>query len=218
LLGADVSPALVIIDPAKVGTTYTQNYTFQNKYGPFTGGASGGALGSAERARPTIADQTQELAAWEVPAGSASLRVKIGNTSDLKADLDLYVFLESDGVPGLSAGDALVGLSADADAEEEVDLASPPAGVYYALIDGFNVPSGATAYDYLDVFVNASLGSVSISDPAAAHASGATWTGVAQVLPKAVPAAGRFLQGQVNVLSGTAVLGTGEIDLNNVAP
>ncbi len=218
LLGVEATPASVTIDPATVGTPYTQSFSFRNLFGPFTGGAVGGPLGSAFAARPTIADQSQQLGTVSVGGGATSLRVKIGNTADIGADLDLYVILETDGVAGLSNGDSLVGISADADAEEEVILNSPPPGTYYALIDGFEVPSGSTAYDYLDVFVNPGLGAVSISDPAALHPGGEVWTRTATATVATAPQPGRFLQGQVRVVSGNAVLGTAEIDLRNVTP
>ncbi|HEY6169333.1 MAG TPA: S8 family serine peptidase, partial [Verrucomicrobiae bacterium] len=113
LLGVSVTPALLTLDPTGLGATNTQNYTFQNLLAAFTGNAVGGSLGSAFTARPSISTGQQQLYAVDVPAGSDSLRVKINNPSDLGADLDLYVIQEADGVPGLSAGDALVGLSAD---------------------------------------------------------------------------------------------------------
>src|SRR6185436_3843061 len=91
LLGVEVTPALVTIDPASIGTPYQQNFSFRNLFGPFTGGAVGGPLGSAFAGRPTIAAQAQQLAAVSVSANSASVRFKIGNTSDIGADLDLYV-------------------------------------------------------------------------------------------------------------------------------
>ena len=218
LLGVEVTPATTTRDPARIGTPYTQDFTFRNLFGPFTSGAINASLGSAFAARPTIADAAQQLATILVASNSTSLRVKIGNPSDIGADLDLYLILETDGTPGLSANDTLVGVTADGDSEEEIILPGPPPGTYYALIDGFEVPSGSTAYDYLDVFVNAGLGSVTITDPAALHASGESWTRTATATALAAPQPGRFLQGLVRVVSGNAILGSGEFILKNVAP
>ncbi len=67
-----------------------------------------------------------------VPAGTPRLDVAIGNTSDLGADLDLYVRLN--GVE--------VARAADGDSEEAVSIANPAPGTYEVDVDGFAIPSG----------------------------------------------------------------------------
>ncbi len=89
-----------------------------------------------------------------VPAGATSFTAKIGRTSDLGADLDLYVY----GPTG-----ALVAQSADGDSEEAVTIANPAAGTYTVEVDGYSVPSGSTQYDYLDAFYSPALGSLNIT-------------------------------------------------------
>jgi len=213
ILGVDIDPPSWTIDPAKVGTTYSQGFTFTNRFGGFTGGAVGTALGSAFAARPTIAaGGPQQAYTINVPAGSTSISARIGNASDTRADLDLFLFDCHTG----SCIQKAQGVGSTA--EESVSAANPAAGLWKVLVDPFAVPAGSTAYDYLDVFANPAFGSVSINDPPALHANGATWSATASVTANAAPADGRFLQGFVQVTSGDTVLGSAEVDLKNVAP
>ena len=78
-----------------------------------------------------------------VPEGAERLTATIGRTSDLGADLDLYV---------RNAAGTIVGQAADGDSEESVTLTKPAAGTYTVQVDGYSVPAGTTEYDYLDVF------------------------------------------------------------------
>jgi hypothetical protein len=212
ILGVAISPATWTIDPATVGTTYNQLFTFTNNFGTFTGGAVGSALGSAVTARPTIADLAQQEFTVDVPANTTSLTARIGNPSDAAADLDLFV---------LRPNGTLAGQNADGDSEETVTISAAgglTTGTWTVLVDGFAVPAGNTQYDYLDVFANTAFGSVSLTDPPAVRASGASWSTAASTTPLAKPAAGRFLQGFVRVTSGSSILGTAEVQLKNVGP
>ena len=47
ILGVVITPASWTVDPAHIGTAYTQLFSFTNNFGAFTGNASGTALGSA---------------------------------------------------------------------------------------------------------------------------------------------------------------------------
>ena len=73
--------------------------------------------------------------------------------------------------------------SADGDSEEEVTFANPEAGTWLALVDGFSVPAGTTEYDYVDTVTNPGFGVISITDPPALRAAGATWGATASVTP-----------------------------------
>jgi hypothetical protein len=213
VLGVDVTPSSWVVDPATVGTTYSQAFSFTNRFGAFTGGAVGTPLASAFAARPTIpAGGPQQTYDINVPAGSTSITAKIGNASDAAADLDLYLYDCHTGSCVLKSS------STSGSAEEFVSSANPAAGAWKVLVDPFAVPSGSTAYDYLDTVANPAFGSVSITDPAALHANGATWSATASVTPNAAPDTGRFLQGFVQVKSGSSVLGSAEVDLKNVTP
>jgi hypothetical protein len=218
LLGAEITPSSVTIDPTILSVTNHLSFTFRNLFATFTGAAAGGPLGSAFAVRPTIANAAQQFATIVVSAGSVSLDVKIGNPSDTRADLDLYLILETDGVPGLSNGDTLVGVSGGGTAEEEIIINSPPAGTYYALIDGFSVPSGATAYDYVDTVTNPAFGAVTVADASAAHPNGDVWSGQVNIQAFTKPPAGRFLRGFVQVIGDSALIGSAEINLKNIGP
>ena len=99
-----------------------------------------------------------------IPAGSTSFRATIGGPSDAAADLDLFVYQCTD---ASCTTRTLKGQSADGDAEESVTIANPAAGTWQVLIDGFNVPAGTTTYNYVDIFANPTLGSVSVTDSSA---------------------------------------------------
>lgn len=205
ILGVAVNPTSWTVNGATAGTPYTQPFTFTNNYGAFTGGAVGTALGSAISSTPTIANGAQNITTVSVPAGTTSLTATIGGTSDASADLDLFVFNPSNG---------LAGSNADGDSEETVTIANPAAGTWTILVDGYAVPAGTTSYNYLDVFAHGSFGTIAISDPPALHGNGSTWGATASVTPLALPTAGRYLRGFVNVTSGGNVLGSAPVRLN----
>jgi hypothetical protein len=211
VLGVDIAPPSWTIDPATVGTTYTNTFTFTNRFGPFTGGAVGTPLGSAGANHNTIAaGGAQQVYDVTVPAGSTLITAQIGNASDTRADLDLFLFDCTTGTCVLKSQ------STSASANEFVSAANPAAGLWKILVDPFAVPAGSTTYDELDVISNPMFGSVSVTDPAASHPNGSTWSAPASVTPLAAPATGRFLQGFVQVKSGSTVLGSAEVDLKNV--
>ena len=215
ILGVDIDPASWTIDPATVGMLYTQAFNFTNRFGEFNGGAAGTSLGSAFRARPTIAagapDQVYNIV---VPPGSTLISARIGNASDTRADLDLFLY---DCTAGATAC-VLKSSSTSSSAEEFVSSTNPAAGAWKVVVNPYAVPSGSTEYDYIDLFANPMFGSVSITDPAAVHPYNTSWSATASVTANAAPAAGRFLQGFVQVKSGPVVLGSAEVDLKNVAP
>jgi subtilase family protein/pre-peptidase len=211
VLGVDISPSSWTIDPATVGTTYSNTFTFTNRFGSFTGGAVGTPLGSAGANHATIAaGGAQQQYPLTVPAGSTRLTAQIGNASDSRADLDLYVFDCHTG------SCTLAGSSTSSSANEFVSIANPAAGQWIVLVDPFAVPSGSTTYDELDVIANPTFGSVSVTDPSAVRPNGSSWSAPATVTASTAPAAGRFLQGFVQVKSGSTVLGSAEVDLKNV--
>jgi hypothetical protein len=208
ILGVDINPTSWTVNPATVGTPYSQNFSFTNRFGAFTGRGVGTALGSAFSAHPTIAaGGAQQQYSINVPAGSTSISARIGNASDNAADLDLFLFDCHTGSCVLRAQ------STSGSANESVSVANPAAGTWVALVDPFAVPSGSTTYDYLDVVANPAFGAVSVTDSNAVHANNTTWTAPASVTANTAPGAGRFLQGFVQVVSGSSVLGSAEVDL-----
>jgi hypothetical protein len=182
-------------------------------FGEFTGNAVAGstALRSASEQRPSIAQGAKHNISIAVPAGATQLQVRIGNPADLGSDLDLFVYN--------SAGQR-VAQQADGDSEEAVTINLPAnfAGdTFRAEIDGYAVPAGTTAFDYSDTFLKAGLGTLGVTDASAVRPTGATWTATATAKALASPGTGRFLQGFVQVRSGTVTLGQGEIRLLNVS-
>jgi len=206
ILGATVTPNPDIIESAAQGTAVARSYTLKNLYGTFTGRAVGTSLGSAAMARPTIGNLQQQTYDVTVTPQSTSFRATIGNTSDLGADLDLFVYNCTTGTC------VLAGQSADGDSEESVSVTNPAAGAWRVVVDGYAVPTGSTRYDYLDVFVNPAFGAVSVTDANAARAAGSSWTVPGTVTASAAPAAGRVLLGAVQVRTDANVLiGSGDV-------
>ena len=81
------------------------------------------------------------------------------------------------------------------------------------------MPAGTTTYNYVDVFQNPALGSVSITDADAVRPGGSSWTVNGSVTAGAVPEAGRVLLGTVNVVTTAGVtVGRGDVVINNVTP
>jgi len=208
LLGVSVDPATTTLPSVTAGAPNALSWNVTNDFGDVSAAAKGGPLGSAKSARASIADQAVETYTVAVPAGATKLDVKIGNTSDTGADLDLYVT-----GPGGSKQ------AADGDSEEAVSYANPAAGTYTITVEGYDVPAGTTEYDYLDVFYSAALGSISVDETPFDLASGASRTVTGSVTATAAPAAGRSLFGSMNILSdGGALLGTGAVEIGTVTP
>ncbi|WP_043669778.1 S8 family serine peptidase [Streptomyces xylophagus] len=209
VLGAAFDPETVTVPEAKVGVPATASWKVTNNYAALTGTLKGGPLGSSLTARPTITEGVTQTTTVDVPAGATSLNVSIGNVSDTAADLDLTVYN--------SAG-TVVGQSADGDSEEAVSVANPAAGTYTVEVAGYSVPSGSTAYDYLDVFYSAALGTVTVDDSTPVKlATGASATVSGSVTALAAAPAGREFFGQVQLVNahGT-VAGLGSVKIEKV--
>jgi hypothetical protein len=213
IIGATVSPNPDVIATAAIGTPVARSYTLTNVFGPFTGRAVGTALGSARIATPTIAHLAQQQFQTVIPAGTTQFRATIGSPSDTGADLDLFVFR-------CNPGCVQVGVSADGDSEESVTLNNPIPATYIVLVDGFDVPSGSTTYNYIDVFTKSpSHGSIAVTDANALRPAGSSWTVPGTVTANEAPAAGRVLAGSVEVRTDTNLLvGTGQVIVQSVTP
>jgi subtilisin family serine protease len=209
VLGASVSPDPDVIPTATIGVPVARSYEITNLFGAFIGRAVGTSMGSAHIDRPTIADNEIKNIPVVIPAGATSLRATIGNPSDPGADLDLFV---------LNPAGAIAGQAADGDSEESVTLANPAAGTWTIRVDGFSVPAGSTAYDYIDVFyTTAAMGTITVTDANALRAAGDSWTVPATVTAAAAPAAGRVLYGNVEVRTDANVLiGRGDVIVQQV--
>ncbi|MFJ5303933.1 S8 family serine peptidase [Streptomyces sp. NPDC088350] len=209
VLGAAFDPETVTVPEAKVGTPTTASWKVTNNYAALTGTLKGGPLGSSLTARPTITEGVTQTTTVDVPAGATALNVSIGNVSDTAADLDLTV---------KNAAGTVVGQSADGDSEEAVSIANPAAGTYTVEVAGYSVPSGSTAYDYLDLFYSSALGTVTVDGSTPVKlATGASATVSGSVTALAPAPAGREFFGQVQLVNahGT-VAGLGSVKIEKV--
>lgn len=204
-----VEPETVELASVTAGEPSAVTWTLRNALAPVTVTGRGGPLGSAQSARPTIEDGEQQTFEVVVPEGASRFDVSIGGTSDLGADLDLYVSLGAD----------VVGASADGDSDESVSIQAPAAGIYTVEIDGYSVPAGTTEFDYRDVFYSAALGSVAVSPAPIRLLSGATTQITGTVTAQEAPAAGRQLFGEMTVVTSEgAVVGRGNVLIGAVTP
>jgi hypothetical protein len=216
LYGVSVSPNPDVIPNAQVGVPVPRSYDLHNNFASFTGRAVGSPLGSARKGVFTIANHAQQTYTTTIPAGTTSFRATIGSPSDAAADLDLFVYQCSDAT---CTTRTLRGQSADGDSEESVTIANPAAATWLVLVDGFNVPAGTTTYNYVDIFANPTLGSVSVTDSNAPRPNGASWTVPGSVTAGAVPETGRVLLGAVNVMTDDGVkVGSNEVIVEHVTP
>ncbi|MGI5375440.1 S8 family serine peptidase [Streptomyces sp. CA-251387] len=211
VLGAAFDPETVTVPEAKVGTPAAASWKVTNKYAALDGKLAGGPLGSSKTTRPTIAEGATQTTTVEVPEGATSLDVTIGNVSDAAADLDLVVY---------DAAGTEVGSSADGDSEESVKVANPAAGTYSIEVIGYAVPGGSTAYDYLDVFYSASLGTVTVDESAPVKlGTGDSAAVTGSVTAKAAAPEGREFFGQVRLVNARGtVAGVGNVKIEKVTP
>ncbi|MGL4175832.1 MAG: S8 family serine peptidase, partial [Dermatophilaceae bacterium] len=174
LQGTTLTPAVQNVTTA-VGTARAITpIRVRSDFGPVSVTPQDATLGSSRTARPSVTDGAATEFTVAVPTGASRLEVAIGNPADLGADLDLSVY----------RGSTLVGQDADGDSEEAVVLDRPSSGTYRVVVEGYDVPAGATAFDYLDVFTASSLGSVDVGNTALSIASGATATVSGTVTPR----------------------------------
>ncbi|MFI7216131.1 S8 family serine peptidase [Micromonospora maritima] len=205
--GVKVEPAVVQLPSVTAGTPSPVSWSLTNTFGPVRVTGVGGPLSSVRAERPTITEGATQEYTVDIPAGTTSFSARIGNTSDLGADLDLYIF----------RGATEVGRSADGDSEEAVTLNNPVAATYRVVIEGYAVAAGGTAYDYRDSFASPALGSLSAPSTPLFLPNGGTATLTGSVTALSTPAAGRELFGDMAVTTVEgAVVGRGSVEINAV--
>ncbi|MEU5362929.1 S8 family serine peptidase [Streptomyces sp. NPDC005925] len=211
VLGATFDPETVTVPEAQVGTPVDASWKVTNGFAALDGKLTGGPLGSAKSARPSIKQGETHTITVEVPAGAESLDVAIGGVSDTAADLDLAVY-DKDGTQ--------VGSSADGDSEEAVSIPTPAAGTYTIEVVGYSVPAGTTAYDYRDVFFATTLGTVSVDGATPVKlGTGDSATVTASVTAAASAPEGREFFGRVQLVNARGtVAGSGSVALEKVTP
>ncbi|MFC7305506.1 S8 family serine peptidase [Streptomyces monticola] len=210
VLGVAFDPAVQTVPEAKVGTPAPVAWKVTNDHAAVDGKLKGGSLGSSKSARPTIQHHASQETTVVVPEGAEKLDVAIGNTADKAADLDLTVLKDG----------KVVGQAADGDSEEAVSLTKPAAGTYTIVVDGYSVPAGSTAYDYLDVYFAPSLGQVKVDETKPVQlANGASAQIGAEVVAAAAAPEGRQFFGEVRVLNARGtVAGSGSVRIEKVVP
>ena len=189
-IAADLSmPQIVAL---KSSGTMTDQVSVTNRMAGVTAGISGLPLGSARRARATIAHKQQLEYSIDVPAGSTMLMVRAANAS---ADVDVYVFDCS----GKTCRNAQT--DSDPTGDEIVTVQNPAAGTWKVVIDA---PVADATFDYLDAVFNPAFGQVSTTDIAKERKNDEAWTTQALVWKAGEPPAGRevypvvSLVGQLN--------------------
>jgi hypothetical protein len=148
----------------------TSQVWITNRMAAFTGGAVSTPVGSARRESPTIDEKEQQIFEVEVLPGSTALIARAFDPSDPDADIDVYVYN--------CTGSWCRRQDSDADpvGNESVIVSSPAAGEWKIVVDAASVPSGTTAYEYLDVVFNPAYGMVSLTDLPQERAREARWT------------------------------------------
>jgi subtilisin family serine protease len=212
VLSTTISPNPDVVPSATVGTPQERTYTVTNQGAGFNGRlVGGGDLGSTQTQRPTIGHLAQQTFDVTIPAGATNYTVTTGNSTDLRADLDLFVF-------DCTTGTCVQrGSGTTSSFVERVSINNPAAGLWRILIDGFAVPEGTTSYDLVDTYLSAGLGSLTSADANADHPSGSSWSPTATLTVNGLPGAGRKLTGTVAVQTDAGVtVGAGSVVVDSV--
>ncbi len=198
------------VEPMTVGTTQTQPVSLTNRMATFMGSIASHMIGAARRERATIRHGEQRMYEIDVPEDARALLVRVGNTADAAADLDVYV-LDCTGKECRNPQ-----TDSDPVGDEIVTVENPAAGKWKVVVDGASVPSGSTTFDWLDVVFHPAYGTVTTTDVAQNRKMGDSWTAptlawLAGPLPEGRrPFAGVLLQGR---LPGGATFDLGVLDL-----
>lgn len=141
--------------PAEVTGSYNVRFGFT---GPFTATPRG--LVPASTTAAAVATNAVVDTVVNIPAGTTLARFSLFDANvSAASDLDLEVY---------NAAGALVGSSGGATANEEVTLASPPAGAYKVRVIGFATPNNAAVNFTLFSWAlgNAAAGNMTVTAPA----------------------------------------------------
>lgn len=212
VLGTAISPNPDVVASAAVGSSQTRDFAVANRLAGFSGRlVGGGALGSTQSQRPTVTHQAQQFFDVTIPAGASNFTVTTGNSTDQRADLDLFVF-------DCTTGTCVQrGAGTTASFVERVSVNNPAPGAWRIRVDGFNVPLGTATYDLVDTFLSAGLGSLTSADADASHPSGSAWAPSATLTVLGQPGAGRKLTGTLVVQTDAGVtVGSGALVVESV--
>ncbi|GAB7041680.1 MULTISPECIES: S8 family serine peptidase [Catenuloplanes] len=206
--GVEVTPAESTPGTVRVGEVKTLNWDLRNRFGPVRVVARGGPLGSVATRRPTVAADARVESTLTVPAGTTRLDVSIGGTSDVTADLDLFVYRGDSDTP--------VASSADGDSAESVSLTDPEAGEYRVVVQGYSVPSGETSFDYRDAYFTPTFGALAVPGDVVRLEPGGTAKVSGSLTVASAAADGRSLAGEMSVVTDQgAVVGGATVTLGS---
>ncbi|MFI6647630.1 S8 family serine peptidase [Streptomyces sp. NPDC050529] len=207
--GATLDPPSAVVAEAAVHAPLERNVTAVNNFAPVRAHAAGGALGALAEAHPTVGDQQMTGKQITVPRDASRFEVSMGNVSDPKADLDLFL---------VSQGGALVGSSTNGGSEETITVDKPTPGYYFLQIAGVNVPSGSTEFDIQDTMFADSLGAASVEDDTPVDlASGASLGIRGRLVAETRPPAGRSLVGRFSLVTDeNTVIGSSDVLIGTV--
>ncbi|MPY88997.1 MAG: S8 family serine peptidase [Luteitalea sp.] len=214
LIGFDVTLRAPLFPGLEVDRSSPLSLTMTNRFAPTTAAAVSVALGSAHTSRRTIASGEQHVSEMTVPAGTTALHARVTTNANTEADLDLYLLYCGSPTHDADATTALekdVGIctvrakSTDVGSINWVEVDSPAAGRWVAVVDAFRVPGGPTDYSYLDVFTHPRFGIIAIADIEEKRASGAQWTAKGSAWVASVPDIPRRLHGLVRVRGSDVV-------------
>lgn len=202
--GATVDPPSAVVDEAAPHAPLERNVTTVNTFAPVRAHAAGGALGALAQARPTLGDQQTTGKQITMPRDASRFEVSMGNASDPKADLDLFLVARSG---------ALVGSSTNGGSQETITVDKPAPGYYLLYIAGVGVPSGSTEFDIQDTLFSDSLGSTTVEDDTpVVLKSGASLAVRGRMVPDTRPPSGRRLVGRFSLVTDdSTVIGSSDV-------
>ena len=163
LYGVAVSPNPDVIADATVGVPVRTVVLAAEQLRVVHG--AGGGLAARQRAEGRVHDRRTTTTAGRTRPRSRPARPRSARRSAARPTRPRTSTSSSTSARDSSCTTrTLRGQSADGDSEESVTIANPAAGTWLVLVDGFAVPAGTTTYNYVDIFANPALGSVSVTD------------------------------------------------------
>ncbi|WP_371795102.1 S8 family serine peptidase [Streptomyces sp. NBC_01718] len=207
--GAAMTPPSAVVDETAVHAPVERTFTAKNTFAPVKAHAVSGVLGGLASAHPTLSDGALTGKTITVPRDATRLEIALGNASDPKADLDLYL---------IGRTGSLVGASTNGGARESIGINNPEPGYYTAFVVGTSVPSGSTTFDIQDILFSKSLGSVEVDQaPPADLSSGESLTVRGRLIADTPPPSGRQLIGRFSVATDRdAVIGSADVVVGKV--
>ncbi len=207
--GVQAFPQPLQVQAVRVGQPKRLIWSLSNQFAPVTITAVGGPLGSAHREKPTLTTGQMLSYTVTVPEHTATLRACLSNPSDAGADLDLIVL----------RGSQEIATSAGGDSSEAVEIPNPPPGTYTVIIVGYEVPSGSTTIDYMDLYTTSALGWLDVSSVPLTLPDATPAPLRGELMAGLVPGSGRQLLGEVQLLSSDQQLvGTATVTVDDVLP